>query len=444
CGWTTGALSCTVGGLTNGTPYTFTVTATNGVGTGPASLPSNSVTPATVPGPPSAVTAVLGNRSALVSWTASAANGSTVTAYTVTASDGIHTCGWTTGALSCTVGGLTNGTPYTFTVTATNGVGSGPASSVSNAVTPAAVPDKPTNVVATRGDTSASVAWTAPADNGSTITVYTVTSSPDGQTCGWTVGQLSCPVTGLRNGTAYTFTVTARNIVGMGLPSDISNSVTPAAAPGAPTGVQATGADSAAIVSWTAPASNGSPIAGYTATAWPGGRSCSTTGGLTCAITGLTNRTTYSITVTASNGVGTGPASSPATSVTPFSGATYVALTPARVLDTRSGNGLAGPFGSHAARTFQVTGRGGVPGNATAVTGNLTVTGQTSNGYLFLGPVATNVPTSSTLNFPVGDDRANGVTVALGAGGTLSVTFVAPNPGPAAQVIFDVTGYFVP
>ncbi len=114
------------------------------------------------------------------------------------------------------------------------------------------------------------------------------------------------------------------------------------------------------------------------------------------------------------------------------------------MLDTRTGNGLAGPFSSHAARTFQVAGRGGVPGNATAVTGNLTVTGQTSNGYLFLGPVATNDPTSSTLNFPLGDDRANGVTVALGAGGTLSVTFVAPNPGPAAHVIFDVTGYFVP
>ena len=97
------------------------------------------------------------------------------------------------------------------------------------------------------------------------------------------------------------------------------------------------------------------------------------------------------------------------------SGATYVALTPARILDTRNGTGLSGPFSSHAARTFQVAGHGGVPSNAIAVTGNLTVTGQTSNGYLFLGPVAMNNPTSSTLNFPVGDDRANGVTVALGA-----------------------------
>ncbi len=76
------------------------------------------------------------------------------------------------------------------------------------------------------------------------------------------------------------------------------------------------------------------------------------------------------------------------------------------------------------------------------MTGNLTVTGQTGDGYLYVGPNAMNDPTSSTLNFPVGDDRANGVTVALG-GGSLGVTFVAPAPGPTAQVIFDVTGYFL-
>ncbi len=124
-------------------------------------------------------------------------------------------------------------------------------------------------------------------------------------------------------------------------------------------------------------------------------------------------------------------------------GATYHALTPARLLDTRNGTGgISGPIGSHAARTFAVAGAGGVPSGATAVTGNLTVTGQTSGGYLFLGPAPTNSPTSSTLNFPRGDDRANGVTVALGPGGTLSVTFVAPTAGQSAYVVFDVTGYF--
>src|SRR5450756_2568473 len=125
------------------------------------------------------------------------------------------------------------------------------------------------------------------------------------------------------------------------------------------------------------------------------------------------------------------------------SGATYHALTPARILDTRSGAGLSGLFSSYVARTFQVTNRGGVPTNATAVTGNLTVTQQTALGYLYIGPNATNNPTSSTLNFPLADNRANGVTVALGGGGTLSVTYVAV-PGATAQVIFDVTGYFTP
>jgi hypothetical protein len=90
-----------------------------------------------------------------------------------------------------------------------------------------------------------------------------------------------------------------------------------------------------------------------------------------------------------------------------------------------------------------VAGVGGVPANATAVTGNLTVTSQTSGGYLYIGPNATNNPTSSTLNFPLGDDRANGVTVALGAG-TLSVTYVGSASPSTAHVIFDVTGYFTP
>ena len=126
----------------------------------------------------------------------------------------------------------------------------------------------------------------------------------------------------------------------------------------------------------------------------------------------------------------------------PPTGASYVPLDPARLLDSRFGNGLAGPFSAGVPRTFQVSGRGGVPGNATAVTGNLTVTNATHAGAAFLGPVAIAAPSSSTLNFPVGDNRANGVTVALGAGGTLSLTYLASSG--TTDFVFDVTGYFVP
>ena len=125
------------------------------------------------------------------------------------------------------------------------------------------------------------------------------------------------------------------------------------------------------------------------------------------------------------------------------SGATYHPLTPARILDSREGTGgLSGTFRAYVARTFQVTGAGGVPAGAVAVTGNVTVTQQSAAGYLFVGPEATNNPTSSTLNFPVGDNRANAVTVALGTGGKLSVTYVAGVPTATTHVVFDVTGFF--
>jgi outer membrane protein assembly factor BamB len=128
----------------------------------------------------------------------------------------------------------------------------------------------------------------------------------------------------------------------------------------------------------------------------------------------------------------------------PTTPATFHAIDPTRILDTRDGTGgISGAIGSHVAHTFQVTG-GVVPSGASAVTGNVTVTGQTSGGYLFLGPDPTNNPTSSTLNFPPGDTRANGVTVALGTGGKLAVTFAASRPGRSAHVIFDATGYFTP
>lgn len=121
---------------------------------------------------------------------------------------------------------------------------------------------------------------------------------------------------------------------------------------------------------------------------------------------------------------------------------TYVPVAPTRLLDSRVGNGLSGRFTANTARTFQVAGRGPVPANAVAVTGNLTVTKQTAGGFAALTPVATNSPTTSTLNFPPGDNRANNVTVALGGGGKLAAVYKAGS-GQSTDLVFDVTGYFV-
>jgi hypothetical protein len=555
------ATNATVSGLTNGVTYTFTVTASNAVGTGPASAASNAVTPTapTAPAAPSGVTATAGNTVATVTWTAPATGGSPITSYTVTPylAGQAQTTKTVTGSppvTSTAITGLTNGSSYTFTVTATNAIGTGPASATSNAVTPSAAavpsfvqqasthvasassisvtptaplgtgnrlvvevgawnaakattsgvtdsagdtftevshftgpdqteqsvwtapvtagaggdptvtakfssaasgaitaleysglssaagtgavdqqasasgttttaasvssgptaatgaghelavgfysdsgfgdtltagsgytartnisdtgdmellaedqvvgagatpaasagtgaktiwematvvfktgsqapptaPAAPLNVAATAGDKSAKVTWSAPANGGGPITSYTVTPyiGSVAQTATVVTGSppvTSATVTGLTDGTAYTFTVTAANGVGTGPPSAPSSPVTPTAptAPGAPGGVAATAGNQSATVSWSAPANGGSPITLYTVTPHLAGVAQAATQvsgsppATTANVTGLTNGDAYTFTVTATNAVGAGPASAPSPPVTP-------------------------------------------------------------------------------------------------------------------------------
>ena len=189
-----------------------------------------------------------------MSWTAPATGGSAITGYTVTSSPGGFVC-TTTGATSCTVTGLTNGTGYTFTVTATNAAGTGTASAASATATPATTPGAPTAVTAKATDQSALVSWTAPASNGgAAISSYTVTSSPGALTC--STATTSCSVTGLTAGTAYTFTVTATNGAGTGSASTASGSVTPTMTPTLAEQVSTSGTTSGGTLSTAAFASN--------------------------------------------------------------------------------------------------------------------------------------------------------------------------------------------
>ena len=123
-----------------------------------------------------------------------------------------------------------------------------------------------------------------------------------------------------------------------------------------------------------------------------------------------------------------------------FSHAAYHPLPPYRALDTRDGTGIAGVFRSGSPRTFPVG--AGVPATAVAVTGNLTVTAQSKLGYIAIGPTVSSSPDFSTLNFPVGDNRANNVTVKLGPNGTLQAVYIAA-AGATTHLVFDVTGYYL-
>ncbi len=122
------------------------------------------------------------------------------------------------------------------------------------------------------------------------------------------------------------------------------------------------------------------------------------------------------------------------------SGASFVAITPFRSLDTRSGSGATGKISANTPRTFTVTG-GTVPLDAKGVTGNVTVVGETNGWAVFLGPVANPSPTTSTINFVTGDVKGNGLTVALSSTGTLSATYMS-SAGSTTHLVFDVTGYF--
>ena len=181
-------------------------------------------------------------------------------------------------------------------------------------VTVRGAPERPTRPVlnGTPGNAQVHLEWVAPANNGEPIDSYRVVSR-DGsveQTCAST----QCTITGLRNGTTYQFTVAAHNAVGWSEPSDLSAEMIPDTLPPAPQNVRiAPGGDNHRDghldVQWDMPPNEGSAITDVFITVAGRDRIKVPAGAREWTIGGLTNGTSYTITVSAANRLGEGPAS---------------------------------------------------------------------------------------------------------------------------------------
>ncbi len=219
----------------------------------------------------------------------------------------------------------------------------------------------PTNVTASAGNASATVTWDAPINNnGSVITGYQIipyigTASQAPQT--FNTSATTETLTGLANGTIYTFTVSPINSSGTGLPSYPSNAVIPSTVPSAPTNVTASPGNASATIVWNAPINNGgSTITAYMITPYigntPQAPQIFDTPATADTVIGLTNGTAYTFKVAAINSAGTGPnsqSSNPATPenslgpIPPGSGSTGGG--PSAVVKTSGGSGSSGTSG---------------------------------------------------------------------------------------------------
>jgi len=261
-------------GLTNGRAYTVSVVAVNAAGNSEASVPSETVTPRTVPQPATGVVGTPADGAVSLTWSAPTDNGgSSVTSYAAEASPSDGPCVVTGVTARCT--GLTNGHAYTFTVTARNVAGDAKPSDPSASVVPRTVPDRPQYVDALPSNQSATVTWVAPDfDGGAPITGYSVQATPGDGTC--TVdAPLHATCVGLTNGYAYTFRVVASNVAGDSRPSEASYSTIPRTNPDPPTDVVGTPSDGEVSLTWSMPLYNGGAhIDGYVVTATPADGNC--------------------------------------------------------------------------------------------------------------------------------------------------------------------------
>lgn len=256
-------------GLTNGVTYYYKVSASNAIGEGARSNEAYA-TPMTVPGPPTGVVAMSTYSSAIVEWQAPMdMGGSPVTNYSIyrgTSPGGESPLATIGNLLWYTDINVTNGQIYYYVVSAINAAGEGP-KSLEVRVTVPDHPSAPLNLLATSRNQEVTLTWDPPAsDGGCLITNYPIYRGfwSGGETFLTTVGvSATYTDTGLTNGVAYYYRISAVNPVGEGPKSNEAMAV-PSTLPSPPTIVSAIGIDGEVVITIFPPAdSGGLPIITY-------------------------------------------------------------------------------------------------------------------------------------------------------------------------------------
>ncbi len=352
-------------------------------------LVSYGATTPTAPAAPTGLSATLSNTGATLSWTAPNDGGSPITSYSISGEDTTTSTSLTpvtvTGSPPATSGsftGLTPGDSYTFSVTATNAVGTGPPSATLTEVLPAPfVPVAPTRICDTR----------------------TGTDTPcSGQTLG-TGSVLSVQVTGGVVPTGATAVVANVTVTGGTAQSYLTAYPEGSSRP------------LASNLNFT----SGQTVANLVTVP------LSATGGID--LYNAAGSVNVLVDVTGYYGPGTGQG--------------FVPLSPSRICDTRSGTGTecsGQTLGTGSVLSVQVTGQGGVPAGATAVVANLTVTKTSAASYLTAYADGSSKPLASNLNFVAGETVPNRIIIPLSSSGALDIF----NAAGSANVIIDVNGYY--
>jgi hypothetical protein len=329
-------------GLTNGTPYQFSVYAVNQVGDGEPTATAT-YAPQSVPGVPGSITATPGDGQVALSWGAAISNGPTINNYIISVtpapSSGSAEQQISGQATSYTWSGLDNNVgPYTFNILAVNELGPGPSVSSSPVYaygTPA-TPSAPTatgEVSLDQSTTTATVSWPAVSlcNDAQPCASYVVTEYKGGSvvsttTSATTCGADLCASFGQLANDSGSYTYAVQDVNSENVKSAISSQSSAVVAvghPGTPTGLSDTTGNQSMTVTFTIPAANGSGFyVEYASTpasvsgSWSDPGAAGTTA--TETINGLTNGDTYNLVLTACNDSECGTPSAPAPSVVPY------------------------------------------------------------------------------------------------------------------------------